>query len=357
LTQPKYAITWKTLILIPIGLIAFLAYIYIFRVDIQDIVANVQGINLDFYALATAAAVLDTLFFTFAWHSLLRFLKVKVSLFKSFLFVWIGIFIDGLIPAESVSGEVAKIYLVNKEHDGTAGAATASVVAQRLIGMGLNVTTLLVGAFLLLVESLLYGMMLALILFLVAVTFVFLALILLLCVKQNWTFRLVGAVTGFVERVSRGRWKLSRLREELVEVARSFHSAMRDYAHAPKTLLTASVFSTASWAFSLAVFFLTFLAIPNAKISWSAILVTSAIFVAVKSVPVGVPFEVGLPEIALSSLLMIFGVPREISFTATILIRLPTFWLRFFVGFGAEQWLGIKAFMTRTKGQTELPRN
>ncbi|MGD0979722.1 MAG: lysylphosphatidylglycerol synthase transmembrane domain-containing protein [Candidatus Bathyarchaeia archaeon] len=357
MTQPKYAITWKTLILIPIGLIAFLAYIYIFRVDIQDIVANVQGINLDFYALATVAAVLDTLFFTFAWYSLLKFLKVKVSLFKSFLFVWIGIFIDGLIPAESVSGEVAKIYLVNKEHDGTAGAATASVVAQRLIGMGLNVTTLLVGAFLLLVESLLYGIMLALILFLVAVIFVFLALILLLCVKQNWTFGLVGAVTGFVERVSRGRWKLSRLREELVEVARSFHSAMRDYAHAPKTLLTAFVFSTASWAFSLAVFFLTFLAIPNAKISWSAILVTSAIFVAVKSVPVGVPFEVGLPEIALSSLLMIFGVPREISFTATILIRLPTFWLRFFVGFGAQQWLGIKAFMTRTKGQTELPKN
>ena len=146
LTQPKYTVTWKTLILIPMGLIAFLAYVYVFRVDIQDIVAKVQHINLNFYVLATVAAVLDTLFFTFAWHSLLRFLKVKVSLFKSFLFVWIGIFVDGLIPAESISGEVTKIYLVNKEHDGTAGAATASVVAQRLIGMGLNVTTLLIGA-------------------------------------------------------------------------------------------------------------------------------------------------------------------------------------------------------------------
>jgi uncharacterized protein (TIRG00374 family) len=356
LTQPKYTVTWKTLILIPVGLIAFLAYIYVFRVDIQDIVARVQRINLNLYMLATIAAVLDTLFFTFAWHSLLRFLKVKVSLFKSFLFVWIGIFIDGLIPAESISGEVTKIYLVNKEHDGTAGAATASVVAQRLIGMGLNVTTLLIGAALLLAESLLYGMMLALILFLVAVTFVSLALILLLCVKQNWTFRLVGAVTGFVERISRGRWKLTTLREEMVAATRSFHAAMKDYAHAPKTLLIASLFSTVSWIFSLAVFYLTFLAIPNARISWSAILVTSAIFVAVKSIPVGVPFEVGLPEITLSTLLMIFGVPREISFTATILIRLPTFWLRFFVGFAAEQGLGIKALITRTKGHTELPQ-
>ena len=343
--------------MLPLGLVAFFAYVYLFRVDIQDIVGRVEQIRLNFYVFATIAAVLDTLFFTFAWHSLLRFLKVKVSLFKSFLFVWIGIFVDGLIPAESISGEVTKIYLVNKEHEGSAGAATASVVAQRLIGMGLNVTTLLTGAILLLVESLLYGMMLALILFLVAVTFVFLALILLLCVKQNWTFRLVGAVTGFVERISRGRWKLTTLRKEMVEATKSFHVAMKDYAHAPKTVLTASFFSTVSWIFSLAVFYLTFMAIPNAQISWSAILVTSAIFVAVKSVPVGVPFEVGLPEITLSTLLMIFGVPREISFTATILIRLPTFWLRFFVGFAAEQWLGIKALITRTKGQTELPQN
>ena len=354
LAQPRYTVTWKTLILIPIGVLAFVVYIYVFRVDIQDIVSKVERVNLNVYLFATLAAVLDTLFFTFAWHSLLRFLKVKVSLFKSFLFVWIGIFVDGLIPAESVSGEVTKIYLVNKEHDGTAGAATASVVAHRLIGMGLNVATLLVGAVLLLIESLLYGVMLALILFLTTVTFVFLALILLLCVKQNWTFRLVGWVARLVERISRGRWNSTKLREEMVEVTKQFHSAMRDYAHAPKTLLTASAFSAASWIFNMAVFYLTLLAIPNAQISWTAIMVTSAIFVAVKSVPVGVPFEVGLPEIALSSLLMIFGVPREISFTATILIRLPTFWLRFAVGFAAQQGLGIRNLVTRKKGQTEL---
>lgn len=358
LTQPKYTVTWKTLLLIPVGLAAFIVYIYLFGVDIPDILLRVQEINLSLYLLAVVAAVLDTFFFTAAWHSLLRFLKVKVSLFKSFLFVWVGIFVDGLLPAESVSGEVAKIYLVNKEHEGSAGAATASVVAQRLIGMGLNVTTLLIGASLLLAESLLYGMMLFLILFLVTITFVVLALILLLCVKQSWTVRLANAFTGLAEWISRGRWRLTGLRAEIVKATRSFHLAMRDYAHAPKTLLTAAVFSMASWIFSLIVFYLTFLAIPGAQISWSGILVTSAIFVAVKSVPVGVPFEVGLPEITLSTLFMIF-VPGDlvvratICTTATILVRLPTFWLRFFVGFGAQQWLGIKAIITRKNGQVE----
>jgi len=325
---------------------------YIFNVDIQQIIAKVQTISLRFYVLAAIASLFDILFFSFAWHSLLRFLSVKISLFRSFLFVWVGIFIDTMIPAESVSGEISKIYLVNREQNGAAGKATASVVAQRLIGMSINIVTLSIGAILLLIQHLLYGMILALILFLVTVTFVFLALILLLCRKENWTMRIVDRLIRFAELVSRGRWKLAKLKEEIVEATRAFHGAIRDYAHAPKTLLIASSFSVTSWILALAIFYFTFLSIGYPQISWSAILVTSGIFVAVKSVPVGVPFEVGLPEITLTTLLILFGVPPEISATATILMRLLTLWLRFFIGFAAQQWIGMKAITTSMNGKT-----
>jgi len=139
LTEPRYNVTWKTLLLPLVGIIAFFIYIYVFNVDIQEILAIVQTTNLYFYVLAAITAVSETLFFTLAWHALLKFLAVKTSLFKSFLYVWIGIFIDTMIPAESVSGELAKIYLVNKEQNGTAGKATASLVIQRLIGMGMSI--------------------------------------------------------------------------------------------------------------------------------------------------------------------------------------------------------------------------
>jgi uncharacterized protein (TIRG00374 family) len=353
----KYKLTWKTLILPLIGIVAFLAYIYIFNVDILEIIATVQRIDLHFYLFATIAALLDIVFFTLAWHSLLRFLSVKISIFKSFLFVLVGIFIDTLIPAESVSGEISKIYLVNKEQSGAAGRATASIVAQRLIGMGINIATLLAGATLLLIERQLYGVVFTLILILVAITFAFLVLMLLLCVKENWTLRIVDAIIRFAERISRGRWKLSKLREEVIEAAKAFHSAMKEYVHAPKTLLTATFFSIASWILALAVFYFTFLSMGYPQIGWSTILVISSIFVAVKSVPIGIPFEVGLPEIALSSLLIIFGVPKEISFTATILMRLLTLWLRFFLGFAAQQWIGIKTITTSTNHGAELSQD
>jgi hypothetical protein len=43
----------------------------------------------------------------------------------------------------------------------------------------------------------------------------------------------------------------------------------------------------------------------------------------------------------------------ELSGTATILMRLLTFWLRFFIGFAGQQWIGLKAFATTKESETE----
>jgi len=350
-TKPK--VTWKTVLLPVLGLIAFFAYIYIFNVDIWQIIATVQSINLYIYLLAAVAVVLDTLFFTMAWYFLLRFLSVKLSIVKSLLFVWFGIFVDILIPAESISGEISKIYLVTKEQNGTTGKVTASLVAQRLIGMTINIITLFTGAVLLLMERQLFGAMLNLILVLVTFTFLFLFLLLLLCIKEKWTLRIVDAVIRFAERVSRGRWKLTKVRGEVVEAAKAFHGAMRDFGHAPKTLIVATSFSSISWILALVVFQLSFLSVGYTSISWSAILVIGSVFTAVKSIPIGIPFEVGLPEITLTTLFILVGVPAETSATVTILIRILTLWFRFLIGFVAQQWLGIKT-ITATSTNSKI---
>jgi uncharacterized protein (TIRG00374 family) len=274
---------------------------------------------------------------------LLKFLSVKLSILKAQLFVWFGIFVDTLIPAESISGEISKIYLVSKEQNGTTGKVTASVVVQRLMGMSLNIIILFIGATLLLIEGQLFGLMLNLILILVALTFSFLLLIILLCVKEQWTMRILDAIIAFTERISKGRWKLVKVREEAVDAAKAFHGAMREFGNSPKKLFIPSFLSLISWIISPVVFYLSFLSIGYSSIDWGAILVIYAIFTAAKSIPVGVPFEVGLPEITLTTLFVWVGVPGGIAATVTILIRILTLWLRFFIGFGAQQWLGIKA--------------
>ena len=91
-------------------------------------------------------------------------------------------------------------------------------------------------------------------------------------------------------------------------------------------------------------------------VSWSVVLITSTIVLAVKSIPLGVPFEVGLPEITMTTLYISLGVPEGLAATATILTRLLTLWLRFFVGFIAQQWLELKPVLAPTSSNMPVEK-
>ncbi len=346
------------------GLLAFFLYIYLFNVDIFSIINQAKSLNFSLYALATLSVLLETLFFALGWHALLRALKVKLSVIKSYLFVWYGVFVDTLIPAESISGEISRIYLVSREQNGSEGKVVASVVAHRLIGMGINICSLFMGLSLLFFTGQFYSTflenntVLVLMLFLIGVSSVFLVLLLLLSVKENWTLKIIDGTIRFADFISRGRWKLGKIKQDAVNSAFIFHDSMKQYRRAPKTVAVSILFNVTSWVFALGVSYLVFLSLGLYQVQWSMIIITTSIVAAVKSIPVGIPFEVGLPEITMSTLYAIFlqssmGLPygEAIGFaaTATVLIRLLTLWLRFFIGFGSQQAVEFSAMKNRPR--------
>src|SRR4030066_361485 len=72
----------------------------------------------------------------------------------TYLFVWYGIFLDIIVPAESVSGELVRVYLIQREQGTRAcGPAIASLVTHRLLGMAMNVAILFFGMGLLFTEG------------------------------------------------------------------------------------------------------------------------------------------------------------------------------------------------------------
>jgi len=58
-----------------------------------------------------------------------------------------------------------------------------------------------------------------------------------------------------------------------------------------------------------------------------------------------VPTEMGLAEIAMTTLFGAFGVPLNISAAATVLIRIITVWFRLILGFIASQWVGVETVL------------
>ncbi|MEM1539209.1 MAG: lysylphosphatidylglycerol synthase transmembrane domain-containing protein [Candidatus Bathyarchaeia archaeon] len=340
--KPK--ITWKTAILPALGIAAFIIYLYVFQADMPEILATIKRANFPLFFSAAILVFIDTFFYAMAWRVLLNHLSVNLSILKSYLYVWYGTFMDIIIPAESISGEISRIYLVTREQGNmVSGKVVASLIAHRLISMGVCAATIVVGMSMLLAEK--YGRVDSLIfnlsLFLaIAITF-FLALLLILCFKREWTLKIIDFGIGAIEFLSRKRWKLKKVREEAVKVAGMFHNSMEEFGRAPKVVVVSIFLSSLSWLFYLGISYMVFLAL-DFPIVWSVVLVTQSIVSAVKSIPMGVPFEVGLPEITMTTIYKVLGVPFGLSATATILTRILTVWLRFFIGFVAQQWLEIK---------------
>ena len=353
-TKPK--VTWKTVLLPIIGLVAFFLYIYLFNVDIQGIIATAQRADPLLFSAAILISLVEVFFYAVSWRTLLNGLQVKISVIKSNLFVWYGIFMDIIIPAESVSGEVCRAYLVTREQSGTSGKAVASLVLHRLLGMGINIVALIIGIVLLLSEAQINQIIFSLILFVTAAIAAILLLIIVFSFKENLSLKVINALIRVGDFITRGKWKLfNKFKEEAYKTTKMFHDSMQEYRHKPRAVAVSLFWLAVNWACSFSIPYLVFLAL-GFPVPWSVILITSAIIVAIKSVPIGVPFEVGLPEIAMTTLYtaMLGTDPQTaaICATATILSRLLTLWLRFGIGFAAQQWIELKPIVTSANTAT-----
>lgn len=339
-TKPK--LTKKTVILPIIGILAFFAYICLFNVDIVNIIQTAQRAQPIPYAVAILISFIEILFYAFSWKTILDGLNVRLSIMKSYIFVLYGMLMDILIPAESVSGEIIRVYLVNREQSGTSGKVVASLITFRLLSMVMNVVFLLLGAALLFGVTQIDPLIFNIIQFFVVGTAVFLVLLLVFCWKETWSLKIINGAIRVGEFISRGKWQLQKVRHDAYNAAKVFHSSMKDLIRNPRKLLIPTFYLALNWIASMVIPYLVFLSL-GFEVSWGVILVTTSIVIAVKSIPVGVPFEVGLPEIAMTTVYRALLIPWELAATSTILSRLITLWLRFGVGFVAYQWIEIKA--------------
>lgn len=339
----------RTLPFLIIGLLVFIVYLLLF-VDIPEMISVIQGADMIIYSLAASTLLLETFFFTLTWQYLLIPLSVKVSLRKAFAYVWIGAFADLLIPAESVSGDLTRAYLMSKEPDTDPGKVIASLISQRMLGTIMTTATLFAGLILLLwLNYSVTGWMLQILLLIILVSTAAFGFLVVVCVKEEWTERMVNAVMRLVEKVSRGRFRRENSQEKIMKALRAFYSSLRVLSSNPTKLVLPVFFYILAWLSNIALVLLVFVSIgylePSLAVLFLKAVIVYALMVSIKSIPVGVPAEVGLPDIIMTTLFILFAIPSDVSAAATVLTRILTVWLRFFIGFMAVQWVGIKGLI------------
>ncbi len=146
---PRTILKHKSAILILLGLIAFILYLWFF-VGIGSLLDLIGKLNAEeyslYYSLAILALVLSVFFDSLIWHSLLRGLKVKLKLRKVILYNWIGNFVEMVIPCETVCGEATRIYLSTKDTNENLGVSAAPVITSRMLSTFVYTGGLLIGS-------------------------------------------------------------------------------------------------------------------------------------------------------------------------------------------------------------------
>lgn len=344
--QGRRGLLTKTLPFLLVGVVILFLYLHFF-VGIPDLVETMQRTNMYVYSFGVLLALVDIVLYSLAWQYFLRALSVKVDFKKTFGFTWVGFFADFMIPSESVSGDITKIYLMSNELEGEAGKVAASVMTQRLVFTVINLGSFIVGsAACLVLRYTMPQQVINAVLLMILLTSVSLAFLALLFTRRPWMERLLEWSLRVSELVSRGRFKKEEWKPRATVFVEVFYNATASFGERPRKLVFPVLFSVSAWIISFITCFVSFLSLGY-YVPLTVIVIVYSIGIAVQYVPLGVPAEVGVTEIVMTGLLSLFGVPPEMSAAGTILTRFLTTWLRLIIGFLAVQWVGMKALMRK----------
>ncbi len=334
----------KTVPFLLVGILIFVAYLYFF-VGIPEMVAIIQGVDLFYYALAVAVLIANTLINALTWHFFLRPLSIKVPFRKTLLFTWVGVFVDLLVPAESISGDITKAYLMTKGSGEKTGKVLASVVSHRILSMIIPLGSLILSLVLLYIYGIGVNVYVAslslLVIFGISISLFF---IFLFSLKEKLAERLIDALMRFLGFVTRGRLNIVRIRASTIKGLSAFHDSIDFLRRNPKSLVPPIVLGLAGWFFSIVMSYLVFVSL-GVHVDFVIIVIVHSISVSIQSIPIGIPGDIGIVDAAMSWLYGLLAVEATVGAAATVLIQFLRVWLRIIIGFVAVQWIDLKDLM------------
>ncbi len=329
------------------GLFVFLLYLYFF-VPFREMAQTLRRLNLFYFLLASGALFISAAFYSLAWQRLLDMLSVKASFLKAFQFTWVANFVDILVPAESVSGDISRTYLMSKEYGGNTGKIVASVISHRILATSVTIAGLVISSTYFAIYYKPPILILELVAIVSACSVIFIALLFCLSTRKEATEKIVNWFIKLLVRISRGHWKFENLKTSAVKTLSTFHEGIVVLSENPKGWIQPLAFSIFAWVSDSLIPVLVFLSLGplETTISLSAIVIVYSISVAIHYIPI-VSGELGILEIVMTSLFTLLGNPQAIAVfaVATILIRLLTLWSRLFIGGLIVQFMGIKILM------------
>lgn len=342
MVRDKPRLTKKYFLILAAGLVGYIFFLYLF-VDVEAIIAAIQYADPLYYSLAFFAIVMNVLFHSLTWWHLLITLSIKAPLKKIFSFIWIGNFVDILVPAESISGEITRAYLLSHGSVDNTGKNTASIMSHRVIYTTMSLICFVISSIFFTMKYKMAPSLFSLTIIVLVGAMGTLSFLALLCLKREWAWKIISSLLNLFDFILRGRWNLTQYKPKLKKTLNDFYEGLKTLGNHPLSLVWPTVFSSIAWAFKMLITVLVFISL-SIDVPFSAIVVVFSIIDTLQTIPLGIPGEVGIIDITMTGLFTALGISPVISATATILTRIVTLWFNLLIGGIFVQWIGIKNF-------------
>lgn len=319
----------KTAVLILIGLVIY--FIYLYLVGFESLRAVLSGVDYRLMALAIAVSLCGNLFHAAGWWVLLRHVRYEISLGWTYLVYLSSIFFTNLIPSAAMSGEVGKIYFIQKSVPGTRVDRT---FAAGLMSRLLEVVPVALGAIVgVAYLAMFYSLPAWALGFCVLVAGV-ISLIATVVLAVSMNPRLLKAMAASAIRVASRvfrRMDVAGLTGRTEALVAQFDASMREIAGGKLLILKSLALIMIAWVFDVSVAYIVFMALGH-EVSIGVIITIYSMMVLLQLIPTFLPGGLGIVDAVMTVLYLSAGLPGSIAAGATVMIRLVTLWFLTAVG-------------------------
>ena len=239
-----------------LGYIVLLIYLFYF-VGFAELAEAIGQVNLGIYALAIASVIISLLFHTLVWFQLLSFVGINLGFRRTHVLYWVGVFVDNLVPG-GWSGDLFKAYLLSRDPTLDSGNAVASVVAKNVYEAIFNLGSMILGVILLLLNYSLEGSLLITLGGIMLLLTLPLIVLLAVSFKPEGARKILVFFINFLSRVSKGRWKFEKFKENAEKTLDQYHAGMQLLLEHPRMFFKPMILSFFAWGFEVITLLLVF---------------------------------------------------------------------------------------------------
>jgi uncharacterized protein (TIRG00374 family) len=332
---PKIRIKRFLLIFLLVILVAALALFLLARENLYDILRALQSANYSLVLAALAIYVGSTIVWALRWRVTLSAAGHKVRIRDLFLTIYGGIFINNVTPFTYSGGDpIGRSYLLSKTQKVPFASSFATIITEFVLDVPVYFSFITFGV------TMALGLAPVLAVLASIIIVVLLEIVLLSIFSQAMRNKFASKrVGGFVMRLIKRIRKGTKTRRITGGISR-FYTDAQTIISRRTMVVTVILFSVTLWTISVLRLFIIFQALGYTP-SISMITLATTVPWIVGLLPL-LPGGMGTVDVALVSVFLIFGAPRDLALSAALIERAISFVFSTIAGAGALSYLTSK---------------